>query len=425
MINVQQKIPRLSKPQRDLLKWTKKDSLGVCGLLSAAWGSGKTYGAAIKFVYEVLKIPKWEPESGKRQPLAIVLTPTFPNLMSNTLPMLTSLFPPGTIVKRRVSPVRYWETRNGVRIIFSSGDGYVDSVTADIIWVDEVTQPCFLDEYKWSIILARFRGTGLLIVSGIASNIPVVRQRFDLPDGIFMPGLKDNPSLNEEAIQNALKFIPSHNRDAAYHGGWLPTQDNIYNLDPDLHTYSGPVNRSLPCHIGIDPGDQACALVLQKLNGMWVIVDEFHLNSVDAEGLCNTILLAGWNPITCSIDAQASIDTIQAIRRVMPNIHILQKPKRSAQWYVEHGIERVQWALQDANGTVRLQIHQNLWTHPKHPDRNLVHSMGNYRRGANYKPVRNNRTDHVLDALRYLVVDNIHHEDVATTNMKPQTFRMY
>ncbi|MEO1331842.1 MAG: hypothetical protein AAFW46_19650, partial [Pseudomonadota bacterium] len=63
-------------------------------------------------------------------------------------------------------------------------------------------------------------------MSGIAANIPTVRDRYDHPKKpdmrIIMPGLRDNPSLSEKNIDELLALVPHGHRYAVEWGGWLP-----------------------------------------------------------------------------------------------------------------------------------------------------------------------------------------------------------
>lgn len=399
--------------QADLYEWEPAPGFdfGMCGLLSAGTGSGKTTGAAHKCALEAMRIEPWDPEGTREQPIVAVIASTGKALESSVMPKLRAALPRGAIRETRVSPERYWILHNGVKVIFRTGDGDVDSFTADVVWVDEVTHPCFLRPHTWATIRERLRGEGRkrLIISGIAHNFSIVRDRFEQPNdpqvGIFMPGVKETKS--EAEIAWILRGISLENREAVLNGGWLPQAENIYQLRA-ANRSDELVDRSQPCHVGLDPGQKACALVAQMRGNRLVVVDEFHGVMQDPRDIVAALHLDGWQDIrTAAVDAQASLSDLKMLREALPNVHVIQQPRGSDAWRVEEGITRTQWALADGHGDPHLLIAGYLWDTPRHPERGLVRSIQNYRRKPNGQPYRDNVTDHVLDCLRYLVVAHL------------------
>jgi hypothetical protein len=207
-----------------------------------------------------------------------------------------------------------------------------------------------------------------------------------------------------------LSDVPVEYREAVEHGGWIPIRERIYQLDPERHRYDGPVDRGQPCDVGYDPGDQACAVVGQQIGDKYVVVDEIITGGANTEELLTRVRQRGWTNIrTVVIDPQASMDTDTVVYQSAPGAHAHREPKRSTGWYVHEGIERVQWALQAADGRTRLQFAGRLWDHG-HPDRGVVKSMISYRYTGTGRPVKDNSKDHQCDAVRMLVVAMVKRE---------------
>jgi len=406
-------VIELYPSQADLYMWEPPPGydFAMCGLLSAGTGSGKTTGAAHKTAQECMMVPPWDPASGEEQPICAVIASTGKALDSSVVPRLRAAFPPGAIKQKRKSPEWFWVLHNGVKVIFRTLDGDVDSFTADIVWLDECTHPQALREGTWRTIRERLRGPGRkrLIVSGIAHNYSVVRERFDHPDdpqvGIFMPGVRETKT--EEEINWILRGIPSANKDAVLNGGFLPQSERIYLLS-DSNFFDGKVDRSAPCHIGLDPGDKACALVGQMHGNVLRIVDEYHGVMKDPRDIIAQLQLDGWTNIqTAAVDAQRALSDERMLREALPNVHIIRQRRGSEAWHVEEGITRVQWALSDGHGDPHLEIASYLRDSPRDSERGLVRAITSYRRAPNGRPYRDNVTDHVLDCLRYLVVAHL------------------
>lgn len=413
MMDEVEHVIELYPSQADLYEWEPGEGrdFGMCGLLSAGTGSGKTTGAAHKVAKECMLIDAWDPESGAEQPICAVIASTGKALESSVVPKLKAAFPKNAIKDQKKSPEWFWILRNGVKVIFRTLDGDVDSFTADIVWVDECTHPQALRPWTWASIRERLRGPGRkrLIVSGIAHNYAIVRERFEVPDdpavGIFMPGIRE--TKGPEEIEWILRGIPKANVEAVLNGGFLPQSERIYLLH-EANRYDGPVDRSLPCHIGLDPGDRACALVAQRHGDTLRVVDEFHGVMKDPRDIVAALKLDGWvNIETAAIDAQRALSDEKMLREALPNVHVIRQRRGSEAWHVEEGITRVQWALADGHGTPHLQIAGYLYDTPRDSDRGLIKAITNYRRKPNGQPYRDNLTDHVLDCMRYLVVGHL------------------
>lgn len=415
------KIRPLLGWQRELLTWEMPDSadIAVTGALSPSPGTGKSWGAALRFAVQAMRSPVWDRRG--TQPLALVVAPTGALLSANSIPILESLIPADAIVSRRKSPTETWTLFNGLKILFLSGKGLIDSVTARLLWVDEVSDPIFLEGYRWERLVGRLRGKGVrkeLIVSGIAVDDPRIRERFDRPDDpcykIVLPGLLSNSYLTADDIALRLRTASSEDREVYLHGGWRSRPDLVYgSFDWDGgNIVRGPIDYGRPVVLGLDVGDQASLIIGQKtqirlLDGSvgegLDIVGEVHLNNADSEAsLIHLRDESSWTigpESVVAIDTQATRDSVNAIRRAFPSLRIIQQPKRSKLWLVEPGVQRVNWAIEDSFGNRRLRVHEDLVRSA--PKRGVVSLLRKYRR-KDGRIVRPN-DEHSIDALRYLV----------------------
>lgn len=404
-------VDRLTPPQRDLLTWNAPPGTrqALTGALSVSYGTAKSTAAMLRFARVCMEHPPWNVGSHRRQPLALALAPTYPLLKINVLDLAEYVFPRQVVLRKMRSPPQEWTLINGVKIVFMSGDGQVDSGNAFCILVDEVSYPQFLDPSKWRKIVGRLRYPSYreLIVTGISSSNPLIQERFYRPDDpaahILTPGLEESP-IDDEAKANILSTVPYEYQEAALRGGWAPDRESIYTMTRELHSVGGPLDKSRPALVSMDPGKSAAAAVFQQYDGgVLVCVDEAIAYDTNTEGLCQMIADRGWAVQQVAIDPNANMDCIPLIRRVFPSATVVAEKKRTADWLVESGIEKVRTALRDANGKVRLKFHETLWD-GGHPRRGIVRSMLEYRYGPGGKPVRDDRVDHQVDVVRYGVL---------------------
>ena len=406
---VRVRVKKRTKSQRELTEWRAPEgtTMATTGMMSAGYGSAKSTGVVMRFALVVMMRPPWDPESGEQQPLALAIAPTYPVLRNNLVPMLQTWIPREVIRHATVGPPAEWTLANGVKILFISGEATVDAVTAFAALVDEAGYPLFLQPAKWAKITSRLRAPGYreLTASGIAVDDPALRERFydEAPDRkMLYPGILENPGLDEAARNTILAATPYHMREAVLHGGIVPSLDTYYRIDRTVHEWDATIDKQLPAYVGLDPGKSSAAGVYFLLDGVLIQVDEVITWGDHSEKLLLEVKARGYAVQTVAVDTQASLDTLAAIRRVFPAARIWQHPKRSKEWLVREGIERVQWALGDAHGRVRLKFHSDLWDQDN--PRNFVNSLARYRRHPETgKPVRDDTIDHQCDVTRYVV----------------------
>ena len=113
----------MTPSQRALLMWEPPptDEIIVCGALSAGYGSGKSTGAALRFVREILSVPRWHPKGREQRPIAAIIGTKAHQMASTLEPIMERIMPPGLVVYRRRSPPDpHWIWHNGVKMLWRS-----------------------------------------------------------------------------------------------------------------------------------------------------------------------------------------------------------------------------------------------------------------------------------------------------------------
>lgn len=409
-MRVRWSVGSLTASQRELVRWQAPPEVqaATTGALSLAFGTGKTTAAALRFARVCMSRPRWSPDRERQRPLALVLAPTYTLIRMNLRPLLEWAFPREVVVRKTAGPPAVWTLANGVEVWFMSGDAIVDSGTAFAMLIDEVSYPCFLDQLNWSKLVGRLRAPGYteLVVSGIASSNPIIRERFDAPEDpgtkVLLPGLDDAP-IEEAKKARILASLPLESREAALRGGWGPDRTQVYVLDREHHRTDAPVDKSRGCYVALDPGRSSAAIVCQLIDGVLVVVDELVGYDESSRSVCMELKQRGWVPEQVALDTQAHVDSAEAVQSIFPTAWIRQAKKRSAEWEVEKGHEHVRTCLRDATGRTRLKFHGTLWDEG-HPTRGVVRSMLEYRYKSPGRAVRDDRVDHQCDVVRYAAI---------------------
>ena len=414
--------------------------LGVFG----AWGSSKTYGAAVKFLTTCLANP-WTEVYGADQPFSIVVGLTRSVLKDSAYREIKNILPPELIAKEKNLPD--WELHliNGHRIVFRTVKGMTEGGTCCAIWVDEahkipakgqwlnyqarsrdmrarhrLVMASGLPEHGW--LQEVFDGWGGATETAIGRGVKISAD-MQLEGGgtvkreaVFMHAF-DNPHLPPETRATLVASTSASEARKYIEGRWMKPERMIYyELNHATHIVKDPGQRDRWVHIGFDVGDHSHVVVVQSrrqrgqdadgapytLDG-WHVVDEWHANEVSTEELCRQIKARGWllHPRHSSLYTDPTIrrDEIAAIRRVFPELPIIKKSRKDKADSTEAGYASTNVALRDAHGRTRLTFSDSLSREPH----SLLWCLGKFRRKPNGHPDRDNVVDHASDALRYPV----------------------
>lgn len=403
-------------------------------LTSEAWircavggyGSGKTDGAAVAFLRNVLKNPYNREEYGSDRPESIVCGPTHSVLKESSMKALRALLPPQLIVREWVAD-RRWRLANGHDILFRSVEGAIEGANLCTLWLDEAH---LLDAAAWPNLQMRVRDAKAASLLVLVSGLPEfgwLQDAFGRPEHYQDPercvvhfSTLENTYLDPRVLEQIRKTVGASDAEAYLQGKWRSAQDAVfYAYEPAVHIVDLPADRTTPVHITCDVGNRGAVLVLQPRTRTYVdsrgvrapglhlhVVDELLPENVSTEDAMRMAQQRGWRiePGVSMVfmDPRSNVDQIEAVRRVLGrDARIIRKTRGQPGYDVDEGHRAVNAALKDSLGNVRLTFASTL---PREK-RSLLTSLPKVRR----KPdgdgmVKDNITDHVADALRYPVV---------------------
>lgn len=389
------------------------------------WRSGKTTGAALKFLANCIANP-WTPEYGEDRPYSIVIGLTRSVLRDSGYRELKRIIPKEAIARESNASDDWSLTlTNGHVIKFKTAAGAVEGASACTVWLDEADklpdETAYLNyQMRASDALGR---RFLVIVSGLPES-GWLEDTFDRPEHRDSPSrltifcaTADNHYLPPHVLAEYRSSASKTNAIKYLEGRWMPKTGAIYGeWRPSLHLVDDAGDKTQPTHLAIDPGAKGAALFLQervrrvRVGGK--IVEQLGLHVVD-EWLCpreqtmletaRALKSRGWliHPSRSMVflDPTTRPDELAAVREVFGDIRPITKARGEPAEKVEFGIDCVKAALLDADDNVRLTVYRGL---PRGDGRNLLSALTRYHR-KNGKPVRDDTVDHVLDCLRYPV----------------------
>ncbi len=403
-------------------------------LTSEAWiktavggyGSGKTDGAALTFLRNVLRNPYDKEAYGEDRPESIVCGPTHSVLKESSMKALRALLPPELILKEWVQD-RRWRIAGGHDILFRSVEGAIEGANLCTLWLDEAH---LLDAADWPNLQMRVRDAKAANLLVLVSGLPEfgwLQDAFGRPEHYQDPqrcvvhfSTLDNHYLAPKVLEQLRSSVGEADAEAYLHGKWRSAENAVfYAYEPAIHVIDLPVDRRIPVHITCDVGNRGAVLILQPrtrryrtTNGSTVeglhlhVVDELLPENVSTEEAMRLAQQRGWKiePGVSMVfmDPRSNVDQIEAVRRVLGrDARIIRKTRGQPGYDVDEGHRAVNAALKDSLGNVRLTFASTL---PR-DKRSLLTSLPKVRR----KPdgdgmVKDNITDHVADALRYPVV---------------------
>jgi len=385
------------------------------------WGSGKTRGSILAFLFNCIRNP-WTPSYGDDRPFSLIVAPTHKVLKDSAYRELMAVCPSQLILREWKSPD--WEIllANGHVIKFRTVRGSLEGASAVSILVDEIHM--VPDEKIWLNYQARARDPRAKNRMVIASGLPESGWLQTVFDGhendknrltVFMSST-ENTYLPREVVEQFRRSAPGKAAEKYIDGKWMQSEDRVYYaFDPRKHLVRRKVDKSTVTHVGMDTGDQSVAVFAQEIKvqcrdevgrirtekGLH-IVDEMKMMHMSTDAACRKIRERGWAITSQSclcVDPTLRRDEIDACRSVFPQVNLIRKSKKGKEARTEPGHSAVNAAFEDADGNCRLTISKDL----SRDAGSLYYSILNFKRGKYSRPIRNDRHDHFCDAFRYLV----------------------
>lgn len=420
--------PKLLPHQREALFWQPAGQVGRLAIVGG-WGFGKSLAASLRFLRCAFENP-WTPAYGDNNPKGVLVAPTMKIAYLATVPMLLRHLPSELILKKDFHRHHYIMLSNGFKIVIHSGESELEGVDACAVWIDEIQHDNFANNtVRYMNLFGRLRdpfaNKALMIVSGLPES-GWVRETFEAQDEnnkTILGGTKDNPHIPKDLITQFYANCPSGFEESLLGGQWMAPPNAVYpQFDPAIHVVDTPPDHNAVTHVGLDVGNFGAILFAQKrqirvkdvmgyeyTDHCIEIVDQILTNndSVDAQAY-QIKMNTKWNiqdgaSLFC-VDPMIRKDEIFALRKHFPQSHVIKRERGHNHFPVENGIRIVQRGLRDAVGNTRLFFNRRLLSETH----GIISAVEKYRRNTRSQdPVRDNTSDHPLDALRYLCCELI------------------
>jgi hypothetical protein len=387
------------------------------------WGSGKTRAAALAFLANCFANPWTKVYGEKIGPTSVVVGLTHKVLTDSSYRELMSILPGAAIRQEWRSPDWKILLENGHTIVLRTAGGSLEGITACGLWLDEAHR--LKSAASWLNYQMRVRDPKgqrfLSLVSGLPENgwlsDTFANRENDADRTVIFARTADNKYLPKHVIKNYRSSCSRRDAIKYLEGRWIPLDGAVYHeWEPTLHIVDDPGNREQWCHLSIDVGNQAAVLWWQarvrkiRCDGKvtteigWHVVDELLPENMSVDQFSREIKKRGWiisdAHSTIFVDPTVDRDELASLADNFPGVEIISAKSRKAEARsVEYGIRCVNAGLRDADDNVRITVGSHLERGPK----NLITGIPKYHRNPRTnEPVKDNTTDHALDAFRYL-----------------------
>lgn len=400
-------------------------TLGVLG----GWGSGKTSAEVLVALVSATENP-WRAEYGSNRPTTLLITETAKVLRDSLYSAIATILPEGLVVRDVKQPAWDIELANGHVLALRSDAGAIEGLSVCTTIVDEVHK--VRNKGDWINYSARARDPlarkNLVVAAGLPVDNGWLREEFDRPGDptreCILMRTTDNTGLSRAYVADLLSRVSDKERRTYLEAEWQTHEGAIYDeFSASTHVIDDTGDASAIVHLGLDAGHRGAVIVAQARPMTLVdgragtrihVVDELYPDSTTAEAACREFLARGWRVAssqpgrpgtTVCVDPKVSDDQIMGITRAFAErghrVDVIKRGRGDPAEAVDYGIRAVQAALRDAAGNVRLTFSSKL---SRTNERAVLVGLPKYRWDPRTRlPVKDNTTDHALDALRYLV----------------------
>lgn len=397
------------------------------------WGSAKSIAGALKMLRMILENP-WTPKYRSLKPQAVIMAPSARIVERMLIPKMEYVVPPELIAKKWSRPYPRWLFANGVELSFVSGDAEFEGEDLFAVWIDEIHHSVFSNNPdRFTNFYSRLRDPNAVRLSMVCTGRPEAgwtRETFDLERlepaqrvnrFTRLCGTDDNPYLPPKQLDVLLGFVPAGMENLVRKGGWmLPPGAVFSSYDQSVHIVpNARVEPRAPVHVGLDVGTHSAAVLghdcpaqirgitgeVKQGNGL-LVIDDLAGVGLSVEDLVTQVKLrpAAHNiiPGKSKIYADPTIrrDEMNVIRKHFPGVHVVVRQRTDEFYAKAPGIRVMQAALRDGKGNTRIWFCKRLQGTRNGVLDAIVEAKTSPKTG---EVVKDDRTDHALDALRYLV----------------------
>lgn len=392
------------------------------------YGSAKTRAGALATLQVALANP-FDPARYERgdNPQTCVVGLTHKVLRDSAMREFFAVVPPELVLYHRKSPDFVTMLVNGHLILWRTVGGALEGNSLCGLWLDEASK--LEDRGQLLNLMARVRDPRAHLRRIIVTGLPeygLMQETFQPKELAQDPNYlvvhartADNTYLPKDYLDNLRASIPSKLAAAYFEGQWMPAQGAaIYEYDPAIHLQDDRGDRAQLVHVALDVGSRGAVLFLQERDrrckrqdgtayttrGLHV-VDELLPERKAVREVARDIVARGWRieptRSLVFVDPNVDADELLGLRDALGDrIGIIRKTRGDAAYAIDYGLRCVNVALRDADNNVLLTFRRDL---PR-LERSLLTALPKYRLDhAQRAAIKDNRTDHVIDALRYAV----------------------
>lgn len=420
----------LNPGQRYLIKSRARNLL-----LSGGYGSGKTFGGALK----TLQLRQENDSHG------LIIAPTFQHLYSVSLEQLNVVLralkvPQSAWYKIKDRQFeRYMDFGDGKKVYLRSADnpGSLEGLNVGWVWMDESR---LIRETAKNIAKGRMR-TPCARPQFVCTTTPDLNWLYDE----FMTGKPNREVIRASTRENErnlgegfiedLRFSFSKRLQlAAIEGHFTVLEGAVFeDFNPDANSspwivpYSPLPFRHRHTTLAVDPGYRKSSWHWWHKIGpdQWVMFDQFQGESMSTAGCVDYIRKnKAWpidevwvDPAADNTEQATGIDSLEYLKSLpfrfeakRPPIYMIRDPWRSIQW----GVEKTRALLGQPDSTKRILFSRRLADEERGSRRGILKSMAGYRypeakpgRPISPIPLKDGVFDHDIDCLRYFVVGKL------------------
>ena len=406
--------------------------------LLGGYGAGKSAGGAWRAL-RLASLNPWTPAYGNTRPRGAIVGPTWRILRQATLAALDSVIPRTWVRRRRGSPHNDLWLSNGSVIEFHSALSDIEGQSYSWIWCDEISHPNYSDRLLGTLV-SRVRDPRSPFLGELFTGLPVagwVRDFLDHPPTpktseyggrwTILCATKDNLQLSQESLASISEAVPAGDINTLMGGQWASPLGAIYREFDARESPLGNMTEAIgdpsrPVDLGMDVGEhgavafgQPWTVELRDITGGttqaegMLVVDQMLTKARSVDEVCYEIRCTKpWQVVPgvsrIMVDPTTRRDERNAIKAHFPGVKIVQRDRDEPTYHVEERIRTVRAALSDALGNRRLLFSRATCSGVKW---GVVDALERARRSERGKRIKDDRRDHVEDALAYLVCEKL------------------
>ena len=384
------------------------------------YGAGKTTVACEMFLLTCLRNLRHDGYGGDF-PRAYCVAPTTTILHDTAIHRLEAITPAALVSTRTKTP---WSMQliNGVVVAGKSADAALEGFEGFALYAEEIQHENYWrDPMLWPNYIARIRDPFATVRRIIVAGLPTagsVRAQFDKPTvRIHHLPTNTNPAIDDATMESIRQACPMGQEESLLGGDWMQPQGAVFaQFNAARHLVPTGYEPRLPVHMSIDVGNHSAAVWFQvravPCRGITghvyqqpgiIVVDDLVTHRQSVEDLMTAAKVREYQLTKGSVicmDPTVRADERQVVKKHFPGLPVIQLDKNDPYYFIEEGIRLMQSAMGDTFGNVRFHVLENL----RRTRNGVVTALQSAKRDQKSGIViKDDRTDHARDALRYAV----------------------